>query len=258
MKVAISLNEHLRTWNTCKEHILNTFSDFYGAENINWYISIWSSSTSAPEEISESCGRLKEKHSGITSLVTKPTRRNGEKQRKAAMLKVVPTKPESRKDFELSLDEIAREVARRLLVKALDLEVEEDIKQPAEEKDETGHRLVVRNGVGKSRTVTIGSGRIDIQAPRVDDHRDGEKFFSSILPPYLRKSPKVESLLPLLYLKGLSTNNFKSALAEFLGDGTLGLIPASIVKLKRIWESEFAVWEKRQITKNMFIFGPTA
>ena len=165
------------------------------------------------------------------------------------MLKVVPTKTESRKDFELSLDEIAREGARRLLAKALDLEVEEYITQHAEEKDETGHRLVVRNGVGKSRTVTIGSGSIDIQAPRVDDRRDGEKFFSSILPPYLRKSPKVESLLPLLYLKGLSTNNFKSALAEFLGDGTLGLSPASIVKLKRIWESEFAVWEKRQITK---------
>ncbi len=50
------------------------------------------------------------------------------------------------------------------------------------------------------------------------------------LPPYLRKSPKVESLLPILYLKGLSTNDFKSALSEFLGAGTMGLSPASIVK----------------------------
>ena len=94
-------------------------------------------------------------------------------------------------------------------------------------------------------------------APRVNDKREGEKFFSQILPPYMRKSPKVESLLPLLYLKGLSTNNFHSALGEFLGEGTLGLSPASIVKLKKIWEAEFNEWSKRSITKNTFTFGPT-
>jgi len=96
----------------------------------------------------------------------------------------------------------------------------------------------------------MGSGWIEIKAPRVDDRREGAKFTSAILPPYLRKSPKVESLLPVLYLKGLSTNDFKSALAEFLGEGTLGLSPASIVKLKRIWETEFDEWSMRPITKN--------
>lgn len=165
------------------------------------------------------------------------------------MLKVVPTKSDSRKDFELSLDEIAREGARRLLVQALNLEVEEYIQENLNEVDESGRRLVVRNGFAKTRRITVGSGSIDLQAPRVDDRRDGEKFLSSILPPYLRKSPKVESLLPILYLKGLSTNDFKSALAEFLGDGTLGLSPASIVKLKKIWETEFNTWSKRPITK---------
>jgi transposase-like protein len=89
-----------------------------------------------------------------------------------------------------------------------------------------------------------------VRCLRVDDRRDGEKFFSSILPPYLRKSPKVESLLPILYLKGLSTNDFKSSLVEFLGEGTMGLSPASIVKLKKIWEDEFDLWSKRPITKN--------
>lgn len=165
------------------------------------------------------------------------------------MLKVVTPKLEERKDFELSLDEIAREGARRLLMQALNLEVEDYINRHKEEIDENGHRLVVRNGVGKTRTVTMGSGSVEINAPRVDDRRDGAKFISNILPPYLRKSPKVESLLPVLYLKGLSTNDFKSALAEFLGEGTLGLSPASIVKLKRIWETEFDEWSKRKITK---------
>lgn len=165
------------------------------------------------------------------------------------MLKDVSFKKEARKDFELSLDEIAREGARRLLVSALNLEVEEYIQQNATEVDEQGYRQVVRNGVGKSRTITMGSGSLDVQAPRIHDRREGEKFFSSILPPYLRKSPKVESLLPLLYLKGLSTSDFKSALTDFLGEGTHGLSPASIVKLKKIWEVEFDTWSKRKITK---------
>jgi len=158
-------------------------------------------------------------------------------------------KSEPRKDFELSLDEIAREGARRLLVQALNLEVEEYIQQFTNEVDESGRRLVVRNGVGRSRTITLGSGAVEVQCPRVDDRREGEKFFSSILPPYLRKSPKVESLLPILYLKGLSTNDFKSALLEFLGEGTMGLSPSSIVKLKKIWEDEFELWSKRPINK---------
>lgn len=165
------------------------------------------------------------------------------------MLKVVPTKVEARQDFELSLDEIAREGARRLLVQALHQEVEEYIQQHSKETDDDGRRLVVRNGVGKARTITVGSGSIEVKAPRVDDRRDGQNFLSSILPPYLRKSPKVESLLPLLYLKGLSTNDFKSALGEFLGEGTLGLSPASIVNLKKMWEQEFDTWSKRPITK---------
>jgi len=165
------------------------------------------------------------------------------------MLKVVPPKGDSRKEFELSLDEIAREGARRLLQHALQLEVEDYIHRHSDELDDKGHRMVVRNGVGRPRTVTVGSGSIEVTSPRVNDRREGKKFLSALLPPYLRKSPKVESLLPVLYLKGLSTNDFKSALEEFLGEGSMGLSPAAIVKLKRIWESEFVTWEKRKITQ---------
>jgi len=120
------------------------------------------------------------------------------------MMKLVTPKADDRKDFELTLDEIAREGARRLLVHCLNLEVEDYINRHAEEVDENGRRLVVRNGVGRSRSVTMGGGAVDVQAPRVDDRREGEKFLSSILPPYLRKSPKVESLLPILYLKAMA------------------------------------------------------
>ena len=136
------------------------------------------------------------------------------------MLKLVTPKVVDRKDFELSLDEIAREGARRLLVQALNLEVEDYIEKFKDEVNEKGRRLVVKNGVGRPRSVTMGSGHVEVSAPRIDDQREGEKFISMILPPYLRKSPKVESLLPVLYLKGLSTNAFRSALTEFLGEGT--------------------------------------
>ena len=166
------------------------------------------------------------------------------------MLKLVTPKGVDRKDFELSLDEIAREGARRMLSEALKLEVEEYIAQNKNEVDEGGNRLVVRNGFGKPRKVTLGSGTIEVKAPRIDDQRPDKKFSSFILPPYLRKSPKVESLLPILYLKGLSTNNFKAALTEFLGEGVSGLSPASIVKLKKSWEDEFESWSKRKITNN--------
>lgn len=165
------------------------------------------------------------------------------------MMELLTSKPTDRKEFELSLDEIAREGARRLLVHCLNLEVEEYINQHADETDENGHRTVVKNGRGRSRSVTMGSGTVAVQAPRVNDKRIGEKFISKILPPYMRKSPKVESLLPVLYLKGLSTNDFQSVLSEYLGEGTMGLSPASIVKLKKIWETEFKEWSKRQITK---------
>lgn len=166
------------------------------------------------------------------------------------MLKLVTPKGVDRKDFELSLDEIAREGARRMLVQALNLEVDEYIKQHENEVDDNGHRMVVRNGKAKARNITTGAGTVNLQAPRVNDRRDGKTFSSFILPKYLRKSPKIESLLPILYLKGLSTSDFQTALAEFLGEGVSGLSPASIVKLKKTWEDEFDLWSKRKITKN--------
>ena len=98
------------------------------------------------------------------------------------MLRLVSPKSESRKDFELSLDEIARERARRLLAYCLNLGVEEYINQYAQERDGNGRRLVVRSGAARPRTVTMDAGPVEIEAPRVNDCRDGEKFVSAILP----------------------------------------------------------------------------
>jgi putative transposase len=139
------------------------------------------------------------------------------------MLNLVIENPQEGQEFVFTLDAIAREGARRMLVAALNAESTQYVNHFAELKDDNGRALVVRNGSANPRNVTLGSGTVDITAPRVNDRRPGVKFTSKILPPYMRKSPKVESLLPLLYLKGLSTSDFKSALTEFFGEGTSAL-----------------------------------
>lgn len=83
----------------------------------------------------------------------------------------------------------------------------------------------MRNGQARSRQVTTGAGTVEAQAPRVDDRRSGRRFTSSILPPYRRRSPKVEEVLPVLYLRGLSTGDFKDALGALLGEEVSGLSP---------------------------------
>lgn len=159
-------------------------------------------------------------------------------------------------EVRLSLDEIAREGARRMLIEALQAEVTDYIDKHQNLRDEDGHRSVVRHGKAQARRVTLGSGTIEVRAPRVNDRRPGEHFSSRILPAYMRKSPKVENLLPILYLKGLSTSDFRSALADLLGEGVTGLSPSSIVALKKCWEKDFSIWKKRKITdRYVYLFA---
>ncbi len=165
------------------------------------------------------------------------------------MLKLITEIQSEGQEFLSILDQIAREGARQMLVAALKFEAAEYVTRFKGVRDDLGHAMVVHNGKAQGRSITLGSGALKVSAPRVDDRRPGEKFSSQILPPYIRKSPKVENLLPLLYLKGLSSSDFKSALKEFLGEGTSGLSASSIVALKRSWEVEFHNWKKKPITK---------
>ena len=151
---------------------------------------------------------------------------------------------------KFNLDEIIREGTKRVLAAALEAEISETIEKYKDKVDEQGHRLVVRNGKSKKRTVTLGSGSIEIQAPRVNDRRDGEKFTSSILPPYVRKSPAVENLIPTLYLLGISTGKMTGALEDFFGEGSMGLSPATVSKLIKTWEKDFEFFKHRRFSKN--------
>jgi putative transposase len=143
-----------------------------------------------------------------------------------------------------TLDEIAREGARRMLIAALNEEVAEFIARHRGERDENGLAMVVRNGVSKPRSVTLGAGTVTVEAPRVNDRRvdeDGnrKRFRSQILPPYMRRSPNVTETLPILYLRGLSTGDFKPALAKLFGEEASGLSSSSIARLTTVWEAEY-------------------
>ena len=159
----------------------------------------------------------------------------------------------------LDLDEIARRGAQRMLASALQAEVDAYLKAAEGERDEHGRALVVRNGYHAGRQVLCGAGTIEVRAPRVNDKRVDEqtgqpkRFRSAILPPYMRRSPKVSEVLPLLYLHGLSTGDFAPALEEFFGTGA-GLSPASITRLTEQWQKEREAFEKRELSGVDYVY----
>ena len=130
-----------------------------------------------------------------------------------------------------SLDELARDGARRMIEAALQWEVEEYLARLRGELDEQGHALAVRNGRARERKLTLGAGTVTIRAPRVHDRRPGQSFTSKILPPYMRRSPAVDEALPALYLRGLSTGDFSEGLAALVGPEGAALSAATITRL---------------------------
>jgi putative transposase len=157
------------------------------------------------------------------------------------------------------LDELAREGARRMLLSALEAEVGEYLERHGGERDRRGHALVVRNGKARSRKVTLGAGTIPIRAPRVNDRRvdergERQRFESSILPPYMRRSPKVSEVLPILYLRGLSTGDFRPALEGLLGEKAAGLSPTTITRLTAQWEIEYQEHRKQSLAEKDYVY----
>jgi hypothetical protein len=139
----------------------------------------------------------------------------------------------------------------RMLAEALQAEVDAYIARFAGERDENGHRLVVRNGSHQPREVLTSAGAVEVTAPRVNDKRtdpatgERQRFSSAILPPWARKTPKITEVLPLLYLHGLSSGDFVPALGQFLGSSA-GLSAPVIKMLIETWKAElrtFSQWD---------------
>ncbi len=145
-----------------------------------------------------------------------------------------------------------------MLMTALEEEVSDYVERHIQERDEDGHALVVRNGRARARKVTMGSGTVEVEAPRVNDKRveDGQRqrFTSGILPPYMRRSPRVSEVLPVLYLRGLSTNDFRPALKDLLGEDASGLSATAITRLTAKWQSDYDDFRKRDLSKEDYAY----
>ena len=152
------------------------------------------------------------------------------------------------------LDEIVREGARRMLQAAIEEEVAAYIDTHQDLHDEHGHRLVVRNGHLPEREILTGAGPLTVKKPRVHDRREGIRFTSAILPPYMRRSPSIDALIPVLYLKGISTGDFSEALTAILGEGAVGLSAANIVRLKEVWQQEYTEWSRRDLKGKQYVY----
>lgn len=154
---------------------------------------------------------------------------------------------------------IVRDGARQILAAALQAEVAAYVDAHVEEVDERGRRMVVRNGYLDEREVTTSAGAVPVCHPRVNDRRIDEatgehkRFASAILPAWARKSQKVSDVLPVLYLHGLSTNDFTPALERFLGTGH-GLLATTITRLTKQWQNEARAFADRSLADTDYVY----
>jgi len=157
------------------------------------------------------------------------------------------------------LDDLLREGARRMLQSAIESEIEDYINRHSVFKDGEGNRLVYRNGYAPEREILTGIGPLKVTRPRVDDRKLQEElgvegFTSDILPRFLRRVPSLNNLLPVLYLKGISTGDFPAALGAILGSEARNLSSNTIVRLKESWEQEYVKWSKRDLSNKRYVY----
>jgi len=157
------------------------------------------------------------------------------------------------------ITDVLRTGARKLLTEALEIEIEGFLSQYREFRDNQENQRVVRNGYLPERDIQTGIGPVAVKVPRArdrqPDHESGPiRFNSSLLPPYLRKTKSMEELIPWLYLKGISTNDFTEALSALVGKDAPGLSASTISRLKSIWQEDLEQWQKRDLSHKRYVY----
>jgi putative transposase len=162
--------------------------------------------------------------------------------------------------FDDQLTEVLRNGARALLAKAVEAEVADFLGKHADLKTDDGRNRVVRHGHLPERDVMTGIGPVAVRQPRLRDRAVAAddpgriRFSPSILPPYMRRSKSIETLLPILYLKGISTGDFSEALAALLGKEAAGLSASAIGRLKDGWQEDYAAWQRRDLSAKRYVY----
>ncbi len=160
--------------------------------------------------------------------------------------------------FADPLTEVLRSGARALLTQAVEAEVAALLSGHADKLTDDGRARLVRHGHLPEREIMTGIGAVAVRCPRVRD-RVGEgseriRFSSAVLPPYARRSKSLEVLIPILYLKGVSTGDFEEALVALFGKDARGLSASTVARLKDAWSEEHARWSKRDLSAKRYVY----
>jgi putative transposase len=160
--------------------------------------------------------------------------------------------------FTDRLTDVLRDGARALLARAVEAEVAGFLAEHADKRTDDGRQRLVRHGHLPERSIMTGIGAVEVCVPRVRDRHSGAddriRFSSAILPPYARRSKSLEVLIPILYLKGISTGDFAEALSALLGPNAGGLSASTIARLKEVWADEHARWLKRDLSVKRYVY----
>jgi putative transposase len=155
----------------------------------------------------------------------------------------------------LELDEIARIGAQQMLKNALEAEIQNFLDTRAEYRTVEGLQGHVRNGFHRERGITVGSGTIMVEVPRTRNRLGtDDQFVSKLIPPYLRRSLKIDEAIPLFYLHGLSNNDFIPCLEKLFGEGISGISSANITRMKKIWQKDYLQWRKRDLSGKKYCY----
>ncbi len=157
------------------------------------------------------------------------------------------------------LTEIARDGARRMLAAALRAEADAFVADLAEDRLPDGRQRVVRHGKGPERKIQTGIGALAVRRPKVRDRAEGPaegkvRFTSAILPRWARRSRSLDALLPILYLRGISTGDFQGALTALLGENAPNLSPGVLSRLTGEWEADYQRWQRRDLAARRYVY----
>ncbi len=162
-------------------------------------------------------------------------------------------------EFDDPLTSVLRDGARRLLTHAIEAEAEAFLAMMQDERLADGRARVVRHGHGPERTIQTGIGPVPVRRAKLRDRgADAEderiSFTSSILPKWARRTKSLDALLPVLYLRGISTGDFQEALAALLGRDAPNLSSSVIGRLKEEWQAEYDRWQRRDLSARRYVY----
>jgi putative transposase len=157
------------------------------------------------------------------------------------------------------LTAVLRNGARRLLAQAIEAEAAAFLAAMKGVQLPDGRDRLVRHGHGPERQVQTGIGPVAVQRVRLRDRGAGEtgeriQFTSAILPRWARRTPSLDALLPILYLRGVSMGDFQEALGALLGKDAPNLSPSVIARLRGEWEADYDRWQRRDLSARRYVY----